>query len=207
MRMRTGVRAGDHDVFAELFGRHAGAVYNHAFRLTWSWSTAEDVVALTFLEAWRLRHKVEPEGGSLLPWLLGIATNVARNTTRAARRYQAALTRLQVDRATPDFAQDVVNRVDDIRAVAAARAALERLRPGERDVVALVVWAGLDQESAARALGISVGTVRSRLSRARAKLRATRDSATARERHRGSGQVQGGHTTVAWPGQEARDER
>ena len=205
--MRTGVRAGDHDVFAELFGRHAGAVYNHAFRLTWSWSTAEDVVALTFLEAWRLRHKVEPEGGSLLPWLLGIATNVARNTTRAARRYQAALTRLQVDRATPDFAQDVVNRVDDIRAVAAARAALERLRPGERDVVALVVWAGFDQESAARALGISVGTVRSRLSRARAKLRATRDSATARERHRGSGQVQGGHTTVAWPGQEARDER
>lgn len=205
--MRTGVRAGDHDVFAELFGRHAGAVYNHAFRLTWSWSTAEDVVALTFLEAWRLRHKVEPEGGSLLPWLLGIATNVARNTTRAARRYQAALTRLQVDRATPDFAQDVVNRVDDIRAVVAARAALERLRPGERDVVALVVWAGFDQESAARALGISVGTVRSRLSRARAKLRATRDSATARERHRGSGQVQGGHTTVAWPGQEARDER
>jgi RNA polymerase sigma factor (sigma-70 family) len=204
--MRTGVRAGDHDVFAELFDRHAGGVYNHAFRLTWSWSTAEDVVALTFLEAWRLRHKVDPEGGSLLPWLLGIATNVARNTTRAARRYQGALTRLHADQATPDFAQDVVDRVDDIRAVAAARAASERLRPGERDVVALVVWAGLDQASAARALGISVGTVRSRLSRARANLRATRDSAAARERHRGSGQVQGSHTTVAWPGQEARDE-
>jgi RNA polymerase sigma-70 factor (ECF subfamily) len=205
--MRAGVRAGDHDVFAELFDRHAGGVYSHAFRLTWSWSTAEDVVALTFLEAWRLRHKVEPEGGSLLPWLLGIATNVARNTTRAARRYQAALARLHADQATPDFAQDVVNRVDDTRAVAAARAALERLRPGERDVVALVVWAGLDQASAAEALGISVGTVRSRLSRARAKLRATRDSAAAQERHGGSGQVQGSHTTVARSGQEARDER
>jgi RNA polymerase sigma factor (sigma-70 family) len=205
--MRADVRAGNHDVFAELFGRHAGAVYNHAFRLTWSWSTAEDVVALTFLEAWRLRHKVEPEGGSLLPWLLGIATNVARNTTRAARRYQTALTRLHADRVTPDFAQDVVDRVDDIRAVAAARAALERLRPGERDVVALVVWAGLDQAAAARALGIPVGTVRSRLSRARAKLRATRDSTAARERQRGSGQVQDGHATVAWTGQEARDER
>jgi RNA polymerase sigma factor (sigma-70 family) len=190
-----------------LFGRHAGAVYNHAFRLTWSWSTAEDVVALTFLEAWRLRHKVEPEGGSLLPWLLGIATNVARNTTRAAHRYQAALTRLHADRATPDFAQDVVDRVDDTRAVAAAQAALERLRPGERDVVALVVWAGLDQAAAARALGIPVGTVRSRLSRARAKLRATRGSTAGRERHRGSGQVQDGHATVAWTGQEARDER
>ncbi|RSM37696.1 RNA polymerase sigma factor [Amycolatopsis balhimycina DSM 5908] len=205
--MRTGVRAGDHDAFAELFDRHAGGVYNHAFRLTWSWSTAEDVVALTFLEAWRLRYKVDPEGGSLLPWLLGIATNVARNTTRSARRYQAALTRLHADRATPDFAQDVVDRVDDVRAVAAARAALERLRPGERDVVALVVWAGLDQASAAQALGISVGTVRSRLSRARANLRATRDSAAARERHGASGQIQGSHTTVAWPGQEARDER
>src|SRR4051794_563822 len=99
--MRADMRAGNHDVFAELFGRHAGAVYNHAFRLTWWGSTAEEVVALTFLEAWRWRHKVEPEGGSLLPWLLGIATTVARNPTRAARRYQPALTRLHADRVTP----------------------------------------------------------------------------------------------------------
>ncbi|MFC9283680.1 RNA polymerase sigma factor [Streptomyces collinus] len=57
------------------------------------WATAEDVVSLTFLEAWRLRGTVRPDGDDLSPWLLGIATNVLRNTTRAARRYQATLSR------------------------------------------------------------------------------------------------------------------
>jgi hypothetical protein len=80
------VRAGDHDEFGVLFSEHARAVYNHAFRLTGNWSAAEEVVSLTFLEAWRLRGTVRPEGGSLLPWLLGIALNVARNVSRAARQ-------------------------------------------------------------------------------------------------------------------------
>ena len=62
------------------------AVYNHGFRLTGEWGAAEDVVSLTFLEAWRIRRRVDLEGGSLRPWLLGIATNVTRNLRRAARR-------------------------------------------------------------------------------------------------------------------------
>ncbi|MEV6863779.1 sigma factor [Streptosporangium subroseum] len=69
-------------------------MYGHAFRLTGNWSAAEDVMSLTFLEAWRLRHRIDADGGSLRPWLLGIATNVARNTRRAARRYDDALTRM-----------------------------------------------------------------------------------------------------------------
>ena len=79
LSQRARVRAGDHDEFGVLFEEHARAVYNHAFRLTGNWSAAEEVVSLTFLEAWRLRGTVRPEGGSLLPWLLGIALNVARN--------------------------------------------------------------------------------------------------------------------------------
>ena len=85
LSQRARVRAGDHDEFGVLFSEHARAVYNHAFRLTGNWSAAEEVVSLTFLEAWRLRGTVRPEGGSLLPWLLGIALNVARNVSRAAR--------------------------------------------------------------------------------------------------------------------------
>ncbi|MEU0569698.1 RNA polymerase sigma factor [Nonomuraea sp. NPDC005983] len=82
--MRARIRDGDTAAFEELFGDYAKAVYNHAFRLTGNWSAAEDVMALTFLEAWRLRGRVDAVGGSLRPWLLGIATNVARNARRAS---------------------------------------------------------------------------------------------------------------------------
>jgi RNA polymerase sigma factor (sigma-70 family) len=84
--MRTRVRNGDPDAFAELFDECARAVYNHAFRLTADWSLAEDVMSTTFMEAWRRRASVEAEGGSLRPWLLGIATNVARSQQRGERR-------------------------------------------------------------------------------------------------------------------------
>ena len=107
LSQRARVRAGDHDEFGVLFEEHARAVYNHAFRLTGNWSAAEEVVSLTFLEAWRLRGTVRPEGGSLLPWLLGIALNVARNVSRAARRQQAAMSRLPTAQEVPDFADDL----------------------------------------------------------------------------------------------------
>jgi RNA polymerase sigma-70 factor (ECF subfamily) len=105
--MRARVRSGDPDVFRDLFDEHVRSVYNHAFRLTGNWSTAEDVVSLTFLEAWRLRERVDGDGGSLRPWLLGIATNVARNIRRAARRHDLTLARLPKDEVVPDFAEEL----------------------------------------------------------------------------------------------------
>lgn len=170
MSVRARIRAGDPDTFGSLFDDYARAVHHHAFRLTGDWSAAEDVLSLTFLEAWRLRGSVDPDGGSLRPWLLGIATNVARNTRRAARRHEAAVNRLPRDEVSPDFADDLVGRIDDADRLAALRPALDRLRRPEREVVALCVWSGLDYAAAAKALDIPVGTVRSRLSRARKKL-------------------------------------
>ena len=78
--LRVRVRTGDPEAFRELFVDHARSVYNHAFRLTGSWWAAEDVVSLTFLEAWRLRGRVvdTEADGSLRQWLLGVATDVAR---------------------------------------------------------------------------------------------------------------------------------
>ncbi len=96
-----------------LFEAHARAVYNHAYRLTGNWSTAEEVVSITFLEAWRLRSTIRPEGGSLLPWLMGIALNVARNVSRAARRHDGALSRLPAAPDVPDFADELASRLDD----------------------------------------------------------------------------------------------
>ena len=92
--LRGRVRDGDPDAFGALFDDHSRAVYNLAFRLTGSWAEAEEVVSLTFLEAWRLRARVEPDGESLRPWLMGIAVNVVRNFSRAMRRHKAAMARV-----------------------------------------------------------------------------------------------------------------
>jgi RNA polymerase sigma factor (sigma-70 family) len=172
MSMRARIRAGDPEAFRALFDEHTPSVYNHAFRLTGNWSTAEDVVSLTFLEAWRLRERVEvdPEASSLRPWILGVATNVARNVRRAARRHDAALARVPLAEPVPDHADEVAERVDGRALVARTIAALATLRTAEREVLALCGWSGLDYAEAAQALGIPIGTVRSRLSRARAKL-------------------------------------
>ncbi|GHE98314.1 RNA polymerase sigma factor [Streptomyces fumanus] len=174
--MRSRLRAGEPAAFAELFDSYARAVYNHAFRLTADWSTAEDVMATTFMEAWRLRHRIDAEGGSLRPWLLGIATNTARNQYRSNRRYRrAVLATAAAELNVPDHAEEVTEQVDDQRRLAVALRALARLRRPEREVIALCVGEGLDYESAAKVLDIPVGTVASRLFRARKKLRSLAD--------------------------------
>jgi RNA polymerase sigma factor (sigma-70 family) len=168
--LRARVRASDPEAFEALFDGCARKVYNYAFRMTGSWQVAEDVVSLTFLEAWRLRAKVQPEGGSLDPWVLGICVNVIRNITRAERRHRAAMSRLPPASPFPDFADELASRVDDATQMAAVRAAMSRLGQREREVIGLCVWSGLSYDAAAQALGVPVGTVRSRLSRARRKL-------------------------------------
>jgi RNA polymerase sigma-70 factor (ECF subfamily) len=195
--LRGRVRDGDPDAFGVLFDDGARAVYNLAFRLTGNRHEAEEVLSLTFLEAWRLRGRVEPEGESLRPWLMGITVNVVRNFSRAARRHQAAMARLPEPTAVPDFAEELADRIDDAARLAAVRAAFGRLRPAEQDVVALCVWSELDYAAAAQALGVPVGTVRSRLSRARAKLRRlagepTPHAAPARARDDGGEPGRGG---------------
>jgi RNA polymerase sigma factor (sigma-70 family) len=170
--LRALVRAGDRDAFGQLFDLYARAVYNHGFRLTADWALADDVVSATFLEAWRLRGRVEPDGGSLRPWLLGIATNITRNLRRGDRRYRAAaLACSRLDQVVPDHAGTVDSRVDDGSRLAAAMAVLAALPRADREVFTLCVWEELDYASAAKALGIPIGTVRSRLSRAREKIR------------------------------------
>ncbi|MFF4276416.1 RNA polymerase sigma factor [Streptomyces sp. NPDC001536] len=191
--LRKRIRAGDHGAFGDLFDAYARSVYNHAYRLTGEWSTAEDVVSLTFLDAWRLRERIDEEGGSLRPWLLGIATNVTRNTRRAARRHAAAVARLPRDETVRDFADEVAGRLDDAAQLDVVRTTLAKLRRAEREVLALCVWSGLGYEAAAEALGVPVGTVRSRLSRARTKL------AKHRELSQTFGQMRGDRTTAVGP--------
>lgn len=179
-RMRARIRAGDREAFAALYEEYARAVYNHAYRLSGDWSTAEEVLSETFLAAWRTRHAVEPEGDSLRPWLLGIATNKARNANRGTGRRLAFLARHTAPEPVADIADATVGRIDDTRRLAAVRQALGGLRRKEREVLVLCVWSGLDYAEAAKALGIPVGTVRSRLSRARTRLRRLTDGELGR---------------------------
>lgn len=170
LSLRARLREGEPAAFGELFDEHARTVYHHGYRLTGDRSLAEDVLSTTFLQAWRMRGRIDPDGGSLRPWVLGIATNTVRNLTRKARRERNLQARLSPREPIPDFADELVGRMDDAGTLASVLAAMRTLRTAEREVIALCVWAGLDYTDAARALGIPVGTVRSRLSRARRKL-------------------------------------
>ncbi|MEU6681132.1 RNA polymerase sigma factor [Streptomyces sp. NPDC046925] len=194
--LRVRIRDGDANAFGELFDAYARSVYNHAYRLTGDWAAAEDMVSLTFLEAWRLRGRLDADGGSLRPWLLGVATNVTRNARRAARRHAAAVARLPRQETVADFADEVAGRIDDKEQLALVRAALATLRRGEREVLALCVWSGLGYAAAAEALGVPVGTVRSRLSRARTKL------AKHMEPPAGRGQMRDDRTSAVGPVRE-----
>ncbi|WP_051945684.1 RNA polymerase sigma factor [Streptacidiphilus rugosus] len=214
--LRERIRAGDPAAFGRLFDACARAVYNHAYRMTGDWSTAEEVMAVTFLEAWRCRARVEPDGGPLRPWLLGIATNTCRSLRRAARRHREVLAHMPppVD-VQPDFADEAAGRLDDAERLAVLRPALDGLRRSEREVLVLCVWSGLGYAEAAEALGVPVGTVRSRLSRARAKLqrltereltRSQRGRVPARNRREPDPvprQEEGGRATAAPSTQEA----
>ena len=80
--------------FGELFERHADAVYVHCFRRTASWSRAEELTSVVFLEAWRHRQSVRLDTDSILPWLLAVANNVIRNANRSLRRHQRLLAKL-----------------------------------------------------------------------------------------------------------------
>ncbi|WP_282203152.1 RNA polymerase sigma factor [Kitasatospora fiedleri] len=153
LSQRARLRAGEQTALGELFDEHAQALYGYALRALGDWAAAEDVVSLTFLEAWRLRGKLREDGESVRPWLFGIATNVLRNTARAGRRHRAAMARLPEREPVPDFAEDLVTRLDDHARLAAVQRALAGLRRGEREVFRLCVWVGLDYAAAAEAVG------------------------------------------------------
>ena len=169
--------AGDEPAaFAVIFDRHFAAV--HAFlerRL--GRDEADDRAADVFRIAFEARARFRPEGDGARPWLFGIATNVvARHRRREGRRLRALAKLGGMGDAGHDDHERLTERLSaeaDARRVAAA---LRRLPDGDRDALLLVTWEGLDYAQAARALEIPVGTVRSRLNRARTRLRELLDA-------------------------------
>ena len=192
---------GSSDAFGALFERHAPSVYNLCFRRTGDWALAEDLTSAVFLETWRKRHKVTLWDGSLRPWLLGVAVNWVRNQGRSLRRYENALKRLPRSANTADFSEELTSRLDDERRMVSILQLVTRLPQREQDVLALCVWSELSYEAAAAALNVPVGTVRSRLARARIRIR----ELAASSGHELSSERSLGRALVADPG--VNDER
>ncbi len=167
------LRDGRPAALGELIDRYADRVNNHCFRRIGSWDAAEDATSTVFLELWRTRQRAITYDDSALPWILGIATNVCHNATRKRRRHLRAIDRMpRHGVVVPDHADAVASRLDDERRMARLLEALDELPKRDRELIALVAWTGLSYEQAAASLDIPVGTVRSRLSRARRRLAA-----------------------------------
>ncbi|WP_344370586.1 RNA polymerase sigma factor [Agromyces tropicus] len=156
--------AGDGEAFGLIFDRHRVRIRRHAHALVPVPADGDDVVAATFLEAWRKRDRVRFVDGSILPWLLRTATNLSHNVSRSTRRYRVLLARLPADVTVPDHAE---NDFGD----GPATRSLRTLSIEHQHVVVLCVLEGLPADEAARVLGVRAGTVRSRLSRAKSLMR------------------------------------
>ncbi|MGH1550542.1 RNA polymerase sigma factor [Leifsonia poae] len=164
------VRDGDADAFGDLFDLHHDRVFRQALRMTASLHDAEDVTAVVFLEAWRRRDAMREVNGSVVAWLLVMTNYVFRNYARASRRYREGLQQLPPPENAPDHADAVDDRIDRDARRSAMRAALARLPKRDQDILTLCVLEELSTADAAAALGVAPGTVKSRLSRAKARL-------------------------------------
>jgi RNA polymerase sigma factor (sigma-70 family) len=159
------------ELFALLFRRHATGLGRYAARRLGP-GPAEDIVAETFLVAFRQRDRYDPDRCDARPWLFGIAGNLIRRHHRDEARQLRALARTGVDPAAESFTDRADARLAAGAASRAVAAAIADLDADQRDVLLLITWAGLTYDQAAEALGIPEGTARSRMSRARTRLRA-----------------------------------
>jgi RNA polymerase sigma-70 factor (ECF subfamily) len=155
--------------FGVIFERHFWAIHDY-LRRRLDRQLADELASQTFLIAFDRRASFDPRSVSSRPWLFGIATNLLREHRRSQLRELRAMAELAPD---PGVVIDGVElRLDAERMRGRLAEALADLPSEEADVLLLLVWAELDQPEIADALAIPLGTVKSRLSRARGRLQA-----------------------------------
>ena len=154
------------ELFGVVFDRHFATIHRYLERRIGR-DGADDLSGEVFRIAFEQRKRFRPVHESALPWLYGLATNLMLKRWRGERREARAMARLE----TASQNGSGADGADDRIAAAAARGrlldALAELPAGDRDVVVLIAWEELTYEEVAIALDIPVGTVRSRLNRAR----------------------------------------
>lgn len=156
--------------FTAVFDRHYPALYRYLHHRV-GHDLAGDLAAEAFVVAFQQRATYDPQRADVRAWLFGIATNLVRHHHRSERRRLAAYARAPREA----FAEDETAAVDTRVAADALGARLGRclaaMRSEDRDVLLLVALADLTYAEVAAALGTPIGTVRSRLARARRQIR------------------------------------
>jgi RNA polymerase sigma-70 factor (ECF subfamily) len=156
--------------FATIFDRHFDAVHRYLARRVGA-DLADDLAAEAFTEAFDFRARFDTARSDARPWLFGIATNLLRHHHRSEARRLRAYARVDRPSDTHEAEGAIEARLDAQRAAPMIATALAQLSTDERDVLLLYAWADLRYEEIAVALQIPIGTVRSRLNRARGRLR------------------------------------
>lgn len=158
-------------MFAELFDEHAHPLHRYLARRV-GVDVADDLVSETFLAAMRGKESYDPERGSVVGWLYGIATNLLRGHTKREMRLLRTAERYGVDLSVAESLEHtVVTRVDARAHLRLIAGELARMPDVDRDLLLLVSLAGLTKQEAAEALGMNPATARSRLHRLRTKLK------------------------------------
>lgn len=157
--------------FEAIFDRHHTRIWRYLARLGGR-ECADELAGDVFVAAFAGRGRYDPVKGSVQAWLYGIASNRFRSRGRTNARALRALTRLAgQQRTTESPTDDALDAMASEDTLARVHAAMARLSPSDREIIVLFAWEQQSYESIATVLGIEVGTVRSRLSRARARLR------------------------------------
>lgn len=157
--------------FGSIFDRHATVLHRYLVRRLGP-DEADGVVGEIFRIAFEKRATYDLDRPTARPWLYGIATNLVAKHRRGEARRIHAMARLAVQRLPPlDLADRVSDVVDASEQWLRVADAVTALPEPERDALVLHVWESLSYEEVADALGVPVGTVRSRLHRARGRLR------------------------------------
>lgn len=164
----------DPELFTALYERHAPPIHRYVARRLGT-DLADDLMAETFLIAFRQRGSYDQSRPDARPWLYGIATNLIGQHRKAEARMWRTIARTGADPALDSPADRVAERVSAAGTRRSLAAALARLHHGQRDVLLLTAAGGLTSAEIAMALGVSPGTVHSRLARAREKMRAAFD--------------------------------
>lgn len=157
-------------VFEALYGRHATSVYRYAAQRLGD-HAAEDVMSETFLVAFDRRSAYDLTVQNARPWLLGIATRLIRKHVRLEAIAWKGMSGDLAAQIAPDFIEQAGARIDAHRLARRLAKALLRLSKPDRETLLLYAWGDLDYASIALAMQVPIGTVRSRLNRARRQLR------------------------------------